>query len=93
MKTTALIMAGGKGELFCPKSSANCSKQFIDIAGYGKNMLQLTVERVLPLINIEDIYIVTNVCYKELVAEQLPYVSKENILCESLEGIRHFALD
>ena len=45
-------------------------------------MLQLTAERILPLTSIEDIYIVTNADYSELVAEQLPYVPKENILCE-----------
>lgn len=82
MKITALIMAGGRGERFWPKSRANCPKQFIDITGCGKTMLQLTAERVLPLTSIEDIYIVTNVCYKGLVAEQLPYIPKDNILCE-----------
>ncbi|MBD5536379.1 MAG: mannose-1-phosphate guanylyltransferase [Lachnospiraceae bacterium] len=82
MKITALIMAGGKGERFWPKSRANCPKQFIDITGCGKTMLQLTAERILPLTSIEDIYIVTNADYSELVAEQLPYVPKENILCE-----------
>lgn len=82
MKITALIMAGGKGERFWPKSRANCPKQFIDITGCGKTMLQLTAERILPLTSIEDIYIVTNLCYKELVAEQLPYLPNENILCE-----------
>lgn len=82
MKVTALIMAGGRGERFWPKSRANCPKQFIDITGCGKTMLQLTVERILPLIGIEDIYIVTNADYSELVAEQLPYIPKENILCE-----------
>lgn len=45
-------------------------------------MLQRTAERILPLISIEDIYIVTNADYSELVAEQLSYVPKENILCE-----------
>ena len=82
MKITALIMAGGRGERFWPKSRANCPKQFIDITGCGKTMLQLTAERILPLTGIEDIYIVTNICYKELVAEQLPYIPNENILCE-----------
>lgn len=82
MKVTALIMAGGRGERFWPKSRANCPKQFIDITGCGKTMLQLTVERILPLINIEDIYIATNADYSELVEEQLPYIPKENILCE-----------
>lgn len=82
MKITALIMAGGKGERFWPKSRANRPKQFIDITNCGKTMLQLTVERILPIIRIEDIYIVTNVCYKELVEEQLSYIPHSNILCE-----------
>lgn len=82
MKITALIMAGGKGERFWPKSRTNCPKQFIDITGCEKTMLQLTVERILPLTSIEDIYIVTNVCHKKLVAEQLSYIPQKNILCE-----------
>ena len=49
-------------------------------------MLQLTAERILPLTSIEDIYIVTNADYSELIAEQLPYVPKENILCEPVGG-------
>lgn len=82
MKITALIMAGGRGERFWPKSRANYPKQFIDITGCGKTMLQLTAERILPLTGIENIYIVTNVYYKELVTEQLPYIPKDNILYE-----------
>lgn len=45
-------------------------------------MLQLTAERILQLTSIEDIYIVTNVCYRELVSEQLPYIPQRNILCK-----------
>ncbi len=82
MKTTALIMAGGKGERFWPRSRVNCPKQFIDVSGCGKTMIQLTVERILPMVNMEDIYIATNASYKELVQEQLPEIPKENILCE-----------
>lgn len=82
MKITALIMAGGKGERFWPRSRVNCPKQFIDILGNGKTMIQLTVERILPLVAIEDIYIATNESYKDLVKEQLPGILEENILCE-----------
>lgn len=82
MKTTALIMAGGKGERFWPKSRLNCPKQFIDVAGCGKTMIQLTVERILPMVRMEDIYISTNESYKKLVKEQLPLIPEENILCE-----------
>ena len=82
MKVTALIMAGGKGERFWPRSRSNYPKQFIDISGCGKTMIQLTVERILPMVNMEDIYIATNESYKELVQEQLPEIPEENILCE-----------
>ena len=82
MKVTALIMAGGKGERFWPKSRQNCPKQFIDITNSGKTMIQLTVHRILPLINIEDIYIVTNSQYKDIVQTQLPQINHNNIICE-----------
>lgn len=84
MKITALIMAGGRGERFWPKSRKNLPKQFLSLTGDGKTMIQLTVERILPLVNIEDIYIATNKDYKSLVLEQLPSIPKENVLCEPL---------
>ncbi|MCR5421665.1 MAG: NTP transferase domain-containing protein [Lachnospiraceae bacterium] len=82
MKTTALIMAGGKGERFWPKSRKSLPKQFLVLTNDKRTMIQLTVERILPLVDMEDIYIVTNKDYKELVSEQLPEIPKENILCE-----------
>lgn len=82
MKVTALIMAGGKGERFWPRSRVNCPKQFIDVSGCGRTMIQLTVDRILPVVAMEDIYVATNESYKELVKEQLPGIPEENILCE-----------
>lgn len=82
MKVTALIMAGGKGERFWPRSRVNCPKQFIDVSGCGRTMIQLTVDRILPMVKMEDIYIATNEGYKELVKEQLPEIPEKNILCE-----------
>lgn len=82
MKTTALIMAGGRGERFWPKSRRSLPKQFLSLTDDGKTMIQLTVERILPLVKIEDIYISTNIDYKPLVLEQLPGIPMENILCE-----------
>lgn len=82
MRKTALIMAGGKGERFWPKSRQNLPKQFLSLTDDGKTMIQLTVERILPLVEIQDIYVVTNEQYKQLVAEQLPDLPEENILCE-----------
>ena len=61
MKKTALIMAGGKGERFWPRSRVNLPKQFLSLTDDGKTMIQLTVERISPLVDIEDVYIATNI--------------------------------
>jgi len=84
MKITALIMAGGRGERFWPKSRKNMPKQFLSLTDDGKTMIQLTVERILPLVNMEDIYISTNQDYKQLVLQQLPLIPEENIICEPI---------
>ncbi len=82
MKVTALIMAGGRGERFWPRSRKNLPKQFLSLTDDGKTMIQHTVERVLPLVDMEDIYIATNREYRALAEKQLPGIPKENILCE-----------
>lgn len=82
MKKTALIMAGGIGERFWPRSRKVLPKQFLSLTEDNKTMIQLTVERILPLVDMEDIYIATNEAYKGLVMEQLPLLPEENILCE-----------
>lgn len=84
MKKTALIMAGGRGERFWPKSRKSLPKQFLSLTDDGKTMIQLTVERISPLVDLEDIYIATNAGYKNLVLEQLPGIPEENILCEPI---------
>lgn len=84
MKNTALIMAGGRGERFWPRSRKNLPKQFLSLTGDGRTMIQLTVERILPMVKIEDVYIATNRDYKNLVKEQLPELPEENILCEPI---------
>ena len=82
MNITALIMAGGRGERFWPKSRKSLPKQFLSLTHDGKTMIQLTVERIAPLVKLEDIYIATNKDYKQLALEQLPGIPEENILCE-----------
>ena len=82
MKKTALIMAGGRGERFWPKSRKSHPKQFLCLTEDGKTMIQHTVERILPMVEPEDIYIAANRDYKELVQGQLPQIPEENILCE-----------
>lgn len=84
MTTTALIMAGGRGERFWPKSRKNLPKQFLSLTDDGKTMIQLTVERILPLVKLDDIFIATNKAYRELVLEQIPGLPEENILCEPI---------
>lgn len=82
MKITALIMAGGRGERFWPRSRKNMPKQFLSLTDDGKTMIQLTVDRIRPLVELEDIYIVTNADYKPLVQTQISGIPEENILCE-----------
>jgi len=82
MKVTAVIMAGGKGERFWPKSRMHMPKQFLSLTSDGKTMIQLTVDRIKPLIDIEDIFVVTNKDYKALVLEQLSDLPEENIFLE-----------
>jgi len=82
MKVTAMIMAGGRGERFWPKSRKSLPKQFLSLTDDGVTMIQDTVSRILPLVDMEDIYIVTNRDYKELAMEQLPELPEENVLCE-----------
>ncbi len=77
-----LIMAGGVGSRFWPKSRRSFPKQFIDILGTGKSLLQYTFGRFLNLVPRENIYVLTNTDYKDLVIEQLPILPIENVLLE-----------
>jgi len=77
-----VIMAGGVGSRFWPMSTSECPKQFIDVLGIGKSLLQLTVERFGSIISPENIWVVTNRKYADIVAKQLPDMPQENILCE-----------
>ncbi len=82
MKKVALIMAGGRGERFWPKSRKNMPKQFLSLTEDGVTMIQHTINRILPIVDVEDIFISTNKEYVELVKAQLPIVLDENIICE-----------
>ena len=82
MKKTALIMAGGHGERFWPRSRRNLPKQFLSLTDDGKTLIQLTVERISVLVERKDIYISTNKDYEELIREQLPDIPADNILFE-----------
>lgn len=78
----SIIMAGGVGSRFWPLSIPEKPKQFLDVLGVGKSLLQMTYERLLPISPKEQIFIVTNKLYFDLVKEQLPDLPVENILCE-----------
>lgn len=77
-----VIMAGGIGSRFWPLSRTSKPKQFLDILGVGKTLLQQTFERIQSIIPQENIYIVTNAEYAGVISEQLPELMLENILLE-----------
>lgn len=77
-----LIMAGGVGSRFWPKSRNHFPKQFIDILGIGKSLLQLTYERFLKICPKENIYILSNQQYLGLIQDQLEGISVGNVLLE-----------
>ncbi|MEO8719560.1 MAG: sugar phosphate nucleotidyltransferase [Ginsengibacter sp.] len=76
------IMAGGIGSRFWPVSRVDLPKQFLDILNLGKTLIQSTFDRFAQYIPIENIYVVTSYQYKRIVAEQLPLLPEENIVCE-----------
>ena len=82
METHIVIMAGGIGSRFWPMSTPECPKQFIDVPGCGKSLIQLTVERFQGLCIPDNIWIVTSDKYKETVRKQLPSVPPHHILTE-----------
>ncbi len=82
MKITAVIMAGGRGERFWPKSRNNCPKQFLSLTADKETMIQKTVKRLGKIVEPEDVFVVTNAAYREIVETQLPQIPKENILSE-----------
>ena len=77
-----VIMAGGVGSRFWPMSTEEKPKQFLDVLGIGKTLLQQTVARFKTIAPAENILIVTSAKYKELVTEQCPELLESNILLE-----------
>lgn len=77
-----VIMAGGIGSRFWPMSTTDCPKQFIDVLGCGKSLLQMTVDRFSGICPIENVWVLTSQKFASLVEEQLPFLPKENILKE-----------
>ena len=77
-----VIMAGGIGSRFWPLSTSQYPKQFIDILGCGRTMIQMTVDRFKGIVREENIWVVTNRDYVRILQEQLPQLNPSHILAE-----------
>ena len=77
-----IIMAGGVGSRFWPMSTPDYPKQFIDVMGVGRSLIQLTVDRLKPICQVENMWEVTNEKYIRIVKEQIPDMPVDNILAE-----------
>ncbi len=82
--THVVIMAGGIGSRFWPYSRNNHPKQFLDVLNTGRSLLQMTYQRSLQICPSDQIYVVTNELYGDLVKEQLPELSDHQILLEPI---------
>ncbi|KRE75409.1 mannose-1-phosphate guanylyltransferase [Paenibacillus sp. Soil750] len=83
MELVAVILAGGKGERFWPKSRTKLPKQFLNISG-NKTMIQQVIERLKLILDVTHIFVVTNELYAELIKVQVPDLPKENIIIEPI---------
>jgi len=81
----AVIMAGGTGTRFWPFSREKKPKQFLDVLGVGKSLLQLTFERFSDIIPSENIMIVSNEIYEDIIFEQLPGINQDQVLSEPIK--------
>lgn len=77
-----VIMAGGIGSRFWPMSTPQCPKQFLDITGCGRTMLQQTLDRFDGIIDMDHVWVVTSAGFHHLVEDQLPGIHPQHILLE-----------
>lgn len=83
MKNTyCVIMAGGIGSRFWPLSTTHKPKQFLDILGIGRTLIQQTFDRFNKIMPAENIYVVSNEIYKDIILAQLPELTEDQILLE-----------
>ncbi|MFT0485778.1 mannose-1-phosphate guanylyltransferase [Bacteroides thetaiotaomicron] len=82
MDNHIVIMAGGIGSRFWPMSTPECPKQFIDVMGCGRTLIQLTADRFDGVCPRENVWVVTSEKYIDIVREQLPEIPESNILAE-----------
>lgn len=77
-----VIMCGGIGSRFWPYSRTDKPKQFIDFFGTGRSLLQMSYDRILPVVPRENILVVTNARYADMIRKQLPDLDESQILLE-----------
>ena len=77
-----VIMAGGVGSRFWPMSTPEYPKQFVDVLGTGKTMIQMTVDRFQTVCPKTNLWVVTSGVYVDIVRQQLPEIPEDNILAE-----------
>ena len=80
--TYAVIMAGGVGSRFWPMSRSARPKQFLDILDRGRSLIQMTADRLTPMVPLDRTYVVTNARYKNDILAQLPGIPEDQVLCE-----------
>lgn len=80
--TQVIIMAGGIGSRLWPMSTPGFPKQFVDVMGVGRSLIQLTVDRLSPICGVDNMWVVTNVKYISIVRSQIPGIPADNILAE-----------
>ncbi|MCI0448804.1 MAG: mannose-1-phosphate guanylyltransferase [Chlorobi bacterium] len=82
MKSYAIVMAGGVGARFWPYGTSKLPKQFLPISDNSETMFQLTIKRLKSIVPLEQVFVITNKQYVNLVKKQLPKIPKENIIGE-----------
>lgn len=81
-----IIMAGDVGSRFWPMSTSDYPKQFIDVMGVGRSLIQLTVDRLKPICPVENMWVVTNEKYISIVKEQIPDMDESKVVVQGLDG-------
>lgn len=82
MKSYAIVMAGGVGARFWPYGTSRLPKQFLPIADSNDTMLQMTLKRLKDIVPIDQVFVITNKQYIDIVKKQLPKIPKDNIIGE-----------
>lgn len=78
-----IIKAGGVGSRFWPMSTPDYPKQFIDVMGVGRSLIQLTVDRLKPICPVENMWVVTSEKYISIVKEQILDMPVDNIYLQN----------